>query len=262
MLNSLKIIILILALIVLVSPAAPISSKDTEAFTDAGVFALMSKEYARAHELFEKAAKAGNPHAQTLLAGLYIDGLGVSQNYVKARYWLEKGAKAGNNQAQFTLGVLYENGIGGPQDYKKARYWHFKAVESGNIPAALNLGTLYYEGKGGPKDIKQAIKLWEKVATYPDEIKLDGIDGKIHAQNNLGLVYFYNKDYEKARYWFEKAAEVNEEAQLALGFIYFNGLGVPQNLKKSRYWIEKFVDRNVNINLQMALTLSFSLFKN
>ena len=264
MFNSLKILMLALTLTILVSPAAPIGSNDAAAFVDAGAIALEQKDYAKAHELFEKSARAGNSYGQTFLASLYSDGHGVPRDYVKARYWLEKAALGGNSQAQFLLGLFHEYGAGGPQDYKKARQWYQKAAESGNIMAPLNLARLYYNGQGGPADINQATKWWEKVAEYPDEIKVGDIDGKVQAQNNLGLIYFDAKDYEKARYWFEKAAEADKkevQAKLALGFIYFNGLGVPQDLQKSRYWLKKFADEYGETNLQMVLSMSFNLYK-
>jgi len=48
------------------------------------------------------------------------------------------------------------------------------------------------------------------------------------------------KDWEKAAYWFTKAAEQGDAtAQNNLGVCYENGMGVERDRKKAVYWYTK-----------------------
>ena len=56
----------------------------------------------------------------------------------------------------------------------------------------------------------------------------------------LGENFYQKKDYEKAAYWFEKAAEQGlADAQLRLAFMYMDGEGVTASMDKALYWSEK-----------------------
>lgn len=64
--------------------------------------------------------------------------------------------------------------------------------------------------------------------------------GDMTAQLFLGVDYEYQKDYEKAIYWFEKAgAQGCGESLFTIGKFYFDGLGVEQNSQKAfEYWLK------------------------
>ena len=49
---------------------------------------------------FHKAAEQGHSDAQLRLAGMYEDGLGLTEDLVAAEYWFRKAAEQGNLQAQ------------------------------------------------------------------------------------------------------------------------------------------------------------------
>lgn len=66
--------------------------------------------------------------------------------------------------------------------------------------------------------------------------------GDAKAQSALGVRYFHGrgvaKDYEKARFWYLKAAKAGEAtAQTNLGFLYFNGYGVQRSLAEAAKWL-------------------------
>ena len=68
------------------------------------------------------------------------------------------------------------------------------------------------------------------------------------AQSNLGACYYDIQDYEKAVYWFNKAAEQgNTIAQYGLGLCYQNGNGVSKNVDNAIYWFEKAAASNYDI---------------
>jgi uncharacterized protein len=73
------------------------------------------------------------------VAGLYLNGWGVSQDYGKAHKWFKKAADDGNTAAMINLGRLYEQGLGVAQDFGNALEWFQKAAGAGNREAAVNL---------------------------------------------------------------------------------------------------------------------------
>ena len=68
--------------------------------------------------------------------------------------------------------------------------------------------------------------------------------GNSNSQYNLGYMYYNGEgipqDYKKARYWFTKSAEQgNPDAQHKIGYMYHLGKGVSQDYKKALYWYKK-----------------------
>ena len=97
----------------------------------------------------------------------------------------------------------YESGSVGEVNQKKAIYWYEKAAVGGHVDAQINLACCYQRGEGVFPDMDKAAYWFEKAA----------IQGAADAQLSLGLYYFHGdgankeKDYEKAFYWFMKAAK-------------------------------------------------------
>ncbi|MBZ1893395.1 sel1 repeat family protein, partial [Klebsiella pneumoniae] len=64
------------------------------------------------------------------------------------------------------------------------------------------------------------------------------------AQVKLGLMYAnglgVNQDYQQAKSWYEKASVQNDvDAQFLLGEMYNDGLGVGQDYQQAKMWYEK-----------------------
>lgn len=78
-------------------------------------------------------------------------------------------------------------------------------------------------------------------------VKKRAEDGNPNAQYELGCMYEYGgegvvQNCAEASCWYQKAAEQGvAEAQVKLGWIYRNGLGVERDLGKSKYWYCKGV---------------------
>ena len=65
---------------------------------------------------------------------------------------------------------------------------------------------------------------------------------------NLGYVYYSEEDYQKALFWFERAADQgNAFAQHNLAVMYDTGEGVAKDYKKAVYWFEKAADQGVAV---------------
>ncbi len=94
-------------------------------------------------------------------------------------------------------------------------------------------------------------------ATALREMRPLAEQGDAYAQNNLGFMYHEGlgvpQDYAKALQWWRKAAEQGvDEAQFNLGLMYDNGLGVTQDYAEAVRWYRKAADQgyaNAQANL-------------
>ena len=138
---------------------------------------------------------------------------------------------------------LYE-GEGYTRDKEKLEkaFTLFEKHAEGNDYSLFQLGEMYKEGLHVKKDILTAKDYYEQSA------ELDNAD----AQFQLGMIYgdpgfidsflgTLSLDYEKAFYWFKRAAE-NEfpdaGAAYNLYVMYFNGWGVGKNLNAAEEWLK------------------------
>lgn len=77
------------------------------------------------------------------------------------------------------------------------------------------------------------------------QLCLKAAQGDAASQVELGLAYNNIEDYEKAAYWFTKAAKQGDAAgQNNLALFYWNGTGVEQSDEQSVYWFKKAVEQS------------------
>jgi len=110
---------------------------------------------------------APEPHSvneQIKLAGDYLAGRGVPQNSQLSAYWYEKAAGAGDPHAQLEIGYFYQAGIGVARDPARAAHWYQLAASSGSLFAKVNLAIAYLWGTGVPANSKLALKLLNEAA--------------------------------------------------------------------------------------------------
>jgi len=123
----------------------------------AGVDAIVRRDFATALTIFKPLAEQGNVAAQINLGNLYMKGWGVEQNYHLAQHWYLKAADQGERMAQTKLGILYYYGLGIDKDLAEAAHWFQKAAESGETSAQTILGSLYASGDGVTKNLALAL---------------------------------------------------------------------------------------------------------
>lgn len=203
-------------------------------------------DYQKAAFWFEKAAEQENVDSQYMLGLCYYLGNGFGKDFEKARLWFKKAADRGDELSQVKLALIYENGEGVEQDYEESAYWYKKAGENGSdLLSRVAYFSAFANGLGGvfEEDVKQSLflatKAIEAISSKREYIKLNSSLFKY-----FGGVYEHGisvkKDYEKAVYWYTKAAEAgNVNAQLSLSDIYFEGRGLKKNLEKAEYWTLK-----------------------
>jgi len=119
--------------------------------------------YGDAMGWYLKAAEAGEPRAQFLLAMQYELGVRGAPNMEKAFHWYQQAAEGGYAQAQYKLGLLLSK-KGGEDDFAKAGDWFHQAAEKGVAEAAFNYALMCEQGLGVEKNLNEAMVWYEKAA--------------------------------------------------------------------------------------------------
>jgi hypothetical protein len=163
-----------------------------------------------------------NTDALTTLGTCYYSGYGVAQDYKKAHEIYDKAAKAGCDMAKYSLGHLFQYGLGVTTVAQTAAYWYYEAARgitsktastnkafqqlevlanaSPPNPAVLTtLGSCYYNGYGVTQNDAKAIEFYSKAAQYNYDL----------AMYNLGVAFEVGRGVEKnlsvATYWYRRA---------------------------------------------------------
>lgn len=84
----------------------------------------------------------GDPAAQTHLARLYREGLGIPADPLLERRWIEHAATAGHPLAQYRLAELYEAAGGDAVSRQAAALWYERSAAQGHAPARQALQRL------------------------------------------------------------------------------------------------------------------------
>uniref|UniRef100_A0AC35FT74 Sel1 repeat family protein n=1 Tax=Panagrolaimus sp. PS1159 TaxID=55785 RepID=A0AC35FT74_9BILA len=106
----------------------------------------------------------GIVEAQHAIGLKYFEGTGVEKDYQKAAEWYEKAAKNRDDRVATNLGNLYRDGLGVLQSTTKAFKLFKFAVECGNTTAMMNLADCYFNASGtgsivaSKEDITEGIK--------------------------------------------------------------------------------------------------------
>jgi len=83
-----------------------------------------------AFEWFRTAADSGHIKAQTQLAKMYDQGIGVKKDSYKAARWYTSAAQCGDPEAQYEIAKKYEFGDGVGKDFTVSRRWLFTMADN------------------------------------------------------------------------------------------------------------------------------------
>jgi TPR repeat protein len=197
--------------------------------------ALEAGRYEEALVILRPLADAGDPEAQSTLAGMYINGWGVEPDFAEGMALLERAASRGNARAAFNLGRLYATGEGVPRDCERALTYFHAPAEAGNPLAQINLADLY--ATGGlcvTRDPARAAALYRSAAEKGNPV----------AQHALASMYAVgegvDKDMTEALIWYRRAAERGHApSQGTLGYLYEIGEGLPRDPEEALAWYRK-----------------------
>lgn len=142
-------------------------------------------------------------------------------------------AEEGQPQAMYNLGTFYENGLGVPRNLTTALEWYVKAGEAGQAEGYHQAGISYELGRGVAADRATAVKYLELAATK----KVPAAAYQLAALSLAGQQR--EADSAKALKYLKAQGLSDARAMEALGLLYENGQGVPQNFSKAFAWYAK-----------------------
>jgi len=186
---------------------------------------------------FQKAlprAQLGDPAAQTLIAELLSQGLGVRQDSKNAAFWYGKAAEGGNPTAMFKFALAQMEGRDVPRDRKSADRWMKKAADAGEPSAQFNWAQSLTADTAGVKGLELALPYYEKSAAQ-------GIADAQYAVSQLymSLESVPPEKKAQARLWLARAANAGfDTAQLDMGVWLVNGVGGKANLEEGFKWMK------------------------
>jgi uncharacterized protein len=161
------------------------------------------QSYAKALQLYLRAADLGDAEAQYVSGGMLFKGMGAPRDINRAFRLLYQAAINGQSSAvsEQLVGQAFLLGAGLPKNYAKAIDWYTKAADNGNLEAQNELGFLYFIGKGVEQDI-------DKGGAY---FLMAARGGLPVAQYNVGIMYATGRGVEgvdvgKAYAWLNIAA--------------------------------------------------------
>ncbi|MBR5239196.1 MAG: sel1 repeat family protein [Clostridia bacterium] len=205
---------------------------------------MWKKIFTYYRQAFDK--KASDLEACITLADCYFYGRGTKQDYSEARSLYHHAADLGDEKSRIKVGEIYEFGYCGDKNYRVAFDCYEKAFskepkaaeeamerlsQTPDINIKGLLGQFYFEKL---KKYDQAIALFE--------VAYQKCYSKSSAKFLADMYCARNQeaDIEKAIGLYEKAAlnDCYEDAAMALGKLYEEGILVPKDLKKAVDWYE------------------------
>lgn len=164
-------------------------------------------------------AEAGDAEAANELGLWYSE---IQPDPRKAELWFRRAADAGMARAQYNMGVLTLQAGRTAESIQ----WFRRAVDGGWPSAPFALGSLLEE----QGDRKGAFAAFDVGARQGCPLSQDAI-------GQLSLEYETEESFRVARYWSEKSAEQGyAPAQVRMGTIFHEGLGVPRNPERAMRW--------------------------
>ena len=215
------------------------AEKDAKALYESGMQYYngtggVTKNQAKAIELFIEAAEKGYVEAQYKLGTCYFYGYGVTKNEREGIRWYTKAATQGHMESIVKLGECYSLGSGVDKNPELAIQWYEKGAQMGDVEAMYGLASCYNDTNSAYKDKKKALEWFTKASEL----------GSAKAAHAVGTFYEYgievSKDYKKALEWYLKAANQGDYfAQYTVGTFYEEGKGTAKDLKKAAEWYTK-----------------------
>lgn len=214
-------------------PEKPYAGKIDEAYG-----AFQRGLYLTAMNIALPKAQTGQAAAQTLVAELLDNGLGVRRNPRDAAFWYEQAANAGDANAQFKFALMLMRGDIVKRDRKKADEMMQKAAEGGNREAQFNIAQIKVAATPGEKGLMDALPWYEKSAEQ----------GVPDAQYALAQLYVSlpvaKEKRDQARFWLEKAANARFDTALYdMGVWHINGIGGDRDYEKGFAWMKRAANR-------------------
>ena len=211
------------------------AEKPFEGKVDEAYGAYQRGFYLTAMELALPRAQLGDAAAQTLVAEIFEQGLGVKRNRKDAAFWYGQAAEGGNPSAMFKYALLLMEGSVVPRDRAKADEMMKKAADAGNPSAQFNYAQVLVANSPGEKGLREAMPYYEKSAEQ----------GIADSQYALSQIYLNLKDLpeekrKRAREWLHRAARAGyDTAQFDLAIWLVNGTAGKRDYEAGFNWMKQ-----------------------
>ena len=111
-------------------------------------------------------------NAQLEKANQYYFGNNLTKDYAKALELYKKAANNGIDEANFSLGLMHHYGKGKLVSYQEAYDFYYKSAKNNNPEAQFNLGLMERYGLGRPINMENAFNWFEK-SSRQQVLKID-----------------------------------------------------------------------------------------
>jgi TPR repeat protein len=190
------------------------------------------RDLERAHQLYAQSAAAGCPEGSLgyalSLARHATDDAARHEVFEHLRH----AADAGLPTAIYLLATLTENGVGVASDPRAAAQLYHAAAEKGHRAAQTRWGLKLLEGRDADQD-RVAGESWLRRAALAGDAEAAVLVGNLYTQSSP-----LPPNYSEAANWYRRAAEAGHNgAARALGSLYLTGAGVPQDSDEAAHWL-------------------------
>lgn len=229
-----------------------IQSKSDSRDDEAARRALAQGDFAKAAQIYRKAADDGDTQAQIALGDFYANGRGVQLDFGTAIKWYQSALKAGDSSALSRIAYLTTQGWGVVKNVEKGVELMRSAASKGDPFARGKLGLMYMQGS-------LESKLWicgPVAQACVSESALSMFQAGL-ADNDPESAYFLGEfhrigrgvslnDQEAFRLLRKSADHGHPRAMHALGTLFLQGSStVPQDVGKGVAWLKTAANQNL-----------------
>jgi TPR repeat protein len=189
-----------------------------------------AQSHAAAAKFYQQAMEKDNAEATSAYGRYLVAGLGgVEKDEKRGLFLIRKAAEAGSSGAMTILGEFADRGVGQEPDPRTAAFWYQRAAAEKDPLGCMGLAQLYDRGVPGlVKDEGRA------TALVLDAVKL----GEPLAMNEMGIRYQHGRgvvaDSVAAVGWFSLAAQHDlAAARINLGNCYESGNGCVKDYNRA-----------------------------
>lgn len=153
-----------LGIFVILWTTAPVNAADVQN----GSQAYQRGDFQAAFAEFKPLADKGNPVAQYHLCEMHVQGKGVAQDFATAVRWCDKAAEAGIPKAQTILAGLKMLGLGTKRNYEDGYFWTIVSAiwDKGDLRIAAMNALTQVSRMIGPRDkadiASDAVTAWRR----------------------------------------------------------------------------------------------------
>jgi TPR repeat protein len=231
--------------------------------TDKAIHAFNQQDYKTAFREFLSSAQAGNAEAQVAVGSMLMTKMNPpgSGTYSDAEAWLLRAAKQSNIRAMAWLGKFYSsnarnsgtqafrgNTSNNPSQLSDNKISPMSVFPRRGINPSMSNGALssFFGGSGRiPQQAGSANAPWVATpaasphfsSTFNGPNSVVNHNSTLRTTASLEQQEFRELNFQKARYWFQQAAENgNRYAMEQLAILMDAGLGGPQESKEAARW--------------------------